>query len=302
MTTVKPLSGIICPVITPLSSPDRLDTQALERLLDRLADGGVAGIFILGTTGEGTSLGLGLRREVIERTCRHIGGRVPILAGVTDTAYEHSLEIARLAAREGAFAMVATAPFAIDHDQSDLRAYLQRLVTECPLPLVLYHKPPLTLTSISRETVAWATDQPNIIGVKDSSGDFSVFEAFLEESRGRRDWGVYVGADTLLAEAVKRGAHGGVSGGANLAPELFVGLYNAVRTGDAARIEALNAKVRELVSTLFAPEPHPIEVIKVIKSTLACLGVCRDVMTEPFQSLRPQKREEVRRKWESLAF
>lgn len=196
--------------------------------------------------------------------------------------------------------MVATAPFAVDHDQSDLRAYFKRLISECPLPLMLYHMPPLTRTTISVETAQWAADQPGIIGLKDSSGDLTVTEAFIEIARSRADWGVYSGADTLLAEAVKRGAHGGVSGGANIAPELFVELFKAAQRGDEPQTRLLHSRAAELVETLFAPERHPADVIKVIKAALAAFGLCSDTMAEPFRALAPRRREDVRKKCERL--
>ena len=83
----KPFHGIIPPMVTPLNGPDTLDHEGLERLIEHLIGGGVHGLFILGTTGEGPSLGYRLRREVIDLTCKQVDGRVPVLSGITDTSF-----------------------------------------------------------------------------------------------------------------------------------------------------------------------------------------------------------------------
>ena len=95
-----PLTGIIPPMATPLRSRDELDAGGLERLIERILGGGVNGVFLLGTTGEGPSLGYRLRRELIDRACRQIRRRVPVLVGITDTAFVESIALARQAAAE----------------------------------------------------------------------------------------------------------------------------------------------------------------------------------------------------------
>src|SRR5437899_7918271 len=105
-----PLTGIVPPMITPLRARDELDVPGLERLIERILAGGVSGLFILGTTGEGPSLSYVLRRELIERTCRLVHGRVPVLVGITDTAFAESISLARNAASAGAEAVVVAPP------------------------------------------------------------------------------------------------------------------------------------------------------------------------------------------------
>src|SRR5262245_50772364 len=104
-------SGIIPPLVTPLSDRDRLDHAGLERLVEHVIGGGVNGLFILGTTGEAPSLGYRLRRELIERVCRLTAGRVPVLVGITDTAFVESVAVAKSAADAGAAAAVLSTPY-----------------------------------------------------------------------------------------------------------------------------------------------------------------------------------------------
>src|SRR6185503_11129148 len=96
-----PLRGIVPPMVTPLRDQDALDVAGLERLIEHLLAGGVAGLFILGTTGEGPSLSYRLRRELIERTCKQVGGRVPVLTGITDAAFAEAVDLTHFAADAG---------------------------------------------------------------------------------------------------------------------------------------------------------------------------------------------------------
>src|SRR5262249_36697478 len=130
-----PLTGIIPPMLTPLRGRDELDIAGLERLIEHILAGGVSGIFILGTTGEGPSLSYRLRRELIERVCKQVKRRVPILVGVTDTSFIESVNLARVAAESGADAVVAAPPYYLPEAQPELQEYLEHLVSELPLPL-----------------------------------------------------------------------------------------------------------------------------------------------------------------------
>jgi 4-hydroxy-tetrahydrodipicolinate synthase len=132
-----PLTGIVPPMITPMRDRDALDVPGLERLVEHLLAGGVSGVFVLGTTGEGPSLGYRLRRELVDRVCRQVGQRVPVLVGITDTAFVEALHLARFAADAGAAALVAAPPYYLPGGQPELREYLDHLVPELPLPLFL---------------------------------------------------------------------------------------------------------------------------------------------------------------------
>src|SRR5215470_3994533 len=107
----SPLTGIIPPMVTPLRSRDELDVPGLERLIEHILSGGVSGLFILGTTGEGPSLSYRLRRELVERVCKQNKKRVPILVGITDTSFVESVSLARHSADCGADAVVAAPPY-----------------------------------------------------------------------------------------------------------------------------------------------------------------------------------------------
>ena len=296
----RTLTGIVPPMITPMTGPDELDMPGLERLVERLLAGGVSGLFVLGTTGEGPGLGYRLRRELVERVCGLVRRRVPVLVGITDTAFVESLGLARLAADAGAEAVVAAPPYYLPGGQPELREYLDHLVPKLPLPLFLYNMPALTKVSFELDTVRYAMDKPRVVGLKDSSGDMAYFRGVVELLKHRPEWSVLVGPEELLLEALTAGGHGGVSGGANLFPDLYVNLFRAFRAGDRRRAQELQDQVLRISGSLYRIGRHPSAVIKGIKCALACLGVCDDFMAEPFHRFRAAERVLVERLLEKL--
>ncbi|MFN3408785.1 MAG: dihydrodipicolinate synthase family protein [Limisphaerales bacterium] len=295
-----PLSGILPPLVTPLRGRDELDVPGLERLVERVLAGGVAGVFVLGTTGEGPGLSYRLRREVIERACRFINRRVPVLVGITDTAFVESVALARHAADAGADALVLAPPYYLPEARPELEEYLAHLVPALPLPLFLYNMPALTKVPFELETIARALDEPRIIGLKDSSGGMIYFHRALALARRRPDWAVLMGPEEMLFDAVLAGGHGGVHGGANLFPKLYVKLFEAARAGDLPRARALHAAVLRVSESLYRIGRHSSAIIKGIKCALACLGVCDDFMAEPFHRFRADERTLVQQRLAEL--
>jgi 4-hydroxy-tetrahydrodipicolinate synthase len=288
-----PLRGIILPMVTPLKDRDTLDVPGLEHVIRHVLEGGVHGLFLLGTTGEGTSLSQRLRRELIERSSRLAAGRVPLLAGITDTSFVESVNLARAAADAGADAVVLSPPYSMPEGQVELREYLEHMLAELPLPLFLYNMPPLTKGSFELDVVRWALDQPRIAGIKDSSGSMIYFNRVREATRARADWSLLVGPEELLAEAVLLGGHGGVCAGANIFPRLYVELHAAAERGDVPRTRTLHSTAMRVAEEIYRMGPHPSAVIKGIKCALCCLGLCDDFMAEPFQRCGEPERRKI---------
>jgi dihydrodipicolinate synthase/N-acetylneuraminate lyase len=296
----RPLRGIIPPMITPLADHDRLDHSGLERLLEHILAGGVHGLFILGTTGEGPSLSYRLRCELIDHVGERVAGRVPWLVGVTDTAFTESVNLAEQAADAGAAAVVLSTPYYFPAGQPELIEYVEHIAREMPLPIFLYNMPSHTKLTFELDSLRRLFELPMILGLKDSSGDMTYFHRVLRLIGGRPDLSLLIGPEALMAEAVLMGAHGGVCGGANLAPRLFVELYEAALAGDLERVRAGQARVMELDATLYRVGRHASAFLKGVKCALACLGVCEDAMAEPFQRFAPPERSQVREHLEQL--
>jgi 4-hydroxy-tetrahydrodipicolinate synthase len=297
---ISPLTGIVPPMVTPMTGRDALDVPGLERLVEHILSGGVTGLFVLGTTGEGPSLSYRLRRELIERTCVLVRRRVPVLVAITDTAIVEALSLARFAADAGADALVAAPPYYLPGGQPELREYLDHLVPELPLPLFLYNMPALTKVALELDTVGAAMADPRIIGLKDSSGDMSYFRGAAGLLPRRPDWTLLMGPEELLMEAVLAGGHGGVCGGANLFPSLYVSLYRACRDGDLARGRLLHEQVVRVSDALYRIGRHPSAFIKGVKCALSCRGVCDDYMAEPFHRFREGERALVQSRLAAL--
>jgi 4-hydroxy-tetrahydrodipicolinate synthase len=282
-----PLRGIVPPLVTPLKDRDTLDIEGLEKLVEHVLGGGVHGLFLLGSPGEAPGLGYRLRRELIKRVCKQVNGRVPVLVGITDSAIVEALNIAKCAADSGASAVVASAPFYYPSGQPELIKYFKHLTADLPLPMMLYNIPGFTKTEMAIETVQRLADDPKIIGIKDSSLDMIYFHHLLKSRPERKDWSMLMGPEELLGESVLMGGDGGVCGGANIAPRLFVDLYNAAMEMDVHKIRALQYQVLHLGDSLYRIGVHTSSMIKGIKCTLSCMGICDDFMADPasrFQS------------------
>ena len=291
--------GIVPPLVTPLSGPDELDRDGFARLIDRVIDGGVSGLFVLGTTGEGPSLGHRLQREVVTAACEFAAGRVPVLVGVSDTAAVESVALSRHAAECGADAVVIAPPYYFPAGRTELRRYIERLVPRLPLPVMLYNMPGLTKVTFETETLHALSDLDAIIGVKDSGGDLGYYERLVGLKKSRPDWSILIGPEHLLAESVRLGGDGGVCGGANLYPWLFTRLYDAAVAGDDAAVARLREQAARLAG-IYDVGKYASRHIKATKSALSILGVCGDALAEPFNPFLPPERARVAAVLETL--
>jgi 4-hydroxy-tetrahydrodipicolinate synthase len=294
-TLKSPLTGIIPPLVTPLIDNDNLDSKGLERLIEHTLSGGVHGIFILGTTGEFASLSYKIRREVIERTCRQIQGRVPVLVGITDSSFTESLNLANYAAHCGADAVVLAPPFYFAAGQPELLEYLRRIMLPMPLPLFLYNMPVYTKIVYEPETIQAAAEIPGIIGLKDSSSNLVYMKQIQYMLRDRKDFTFLVGPEEFMAEFVLTGGHGGVNGGANLFPKLYVDLYQAAVNRDFDTIIPLQQKVMQIRTTIYQTGHYNSSYLKGLKCALSILGICSDFMAEPFTGSKHPKEKKLKR-------
>jgi dihydrodipicolinate synthase/N-acetylneuraminate lyase len=291
----RPLHGIIPPMVTPLLDPQTLDYAGLSRLIERMIEGGVHGLFVLGTTGEGPGLSYRLRRELIARTCQIVSGRVPVLVAITDTSVEESLSLGDWAADCGADAVITAAPYYFAVSQNDLYRLVECLSTRLALPLYLYNMPSLTKAFFAPDTVVRASQLDNVYGIKDSSGDLEYVRAITTAFQDREDFSILVGPEELLVQSMALGAHGGVNGGANLFPRLFVRLYEAVVAGDLITVETLQQRVAELGHLLYRIGEAESGYLRGLKLGLDLMGICPSAMVQPFQAAEPSNHETLRR-------
>jgi 4-hydroxy-tetrahydrodipicolinate synthase len=295
-----PLKGIIVPLVTPLADRDRLDVDGLQRVVEHVIAGGVHGLFLLGTTGEAPSLSERLKRELIERACRQVHGRVPVLVGVTDTSLVDSIALARFADEQQAQGVVLAPPPYFPLNQADLAAYVGEFAAESPLPLYLYNMPSHSKVEFEPATVRGLLDLPNLAGIKDSSGQMLYFNELLQLAADRPDLTVLMGPEELLAESVLIGGHGGVCGGANLHPRLYVELYEAAVSGDLNLVHKLQHRVLRLSARLYSVGDPPSGYLTGLKCAMSCLGLCSDRLAEPLHALSDDRRATIARHLKDL--
>ena len=281
MSTV-PFKGIIPPLATPLADRDALDVEGLERLVAHVLDGGVHGLFILGTTGEGPSLSHALQHELVSRCVELADRRAPVLVGVTDTSMDESLALCRHAAEVGADAVVLAAPYYFPMHQADLVRYVREFAAASPLPVMLYNMPSHTKTAFSLDTV----------------------RQLLHDCAERRRHQGQCGTDAVLSATGATGCGaarlhcvdgtGGTAGrlrpdgrarrrlrGANLVPRLYVDLYEAALTGDLRQSHRLQQRVLRLSAKLYEVGPAPTGYLTGLKTSLELLGLCSGRLSEP---------------------
>lgn len=292
MMAQQKFSGLIPPMITPMTGRDRLDTEGLGRLVDHLIEGGVGGVFVLGTTGEAPSLSHRLQQEVVARTVEAVAARVPVLVGITDPSFVETVRLAEHSAASGASGLVLSTPYYFPAGQTELKYYVDQLVPELPLPVMLYNIPSLTKVWFEIPTLEALSEHSQIVGLKDSSGDMDYFQRAVGLKRLRPDWSIMIGPEALLARAMELGADGGVAGGANLYPNLFVSLIESVVREDTAGSRLLQGQIESL-QRIYDVGKYASRHIKGTKCGVSLLGICEDFLADPFHRFRPEDRQRV---------
>jgi len=286
--------GIIPPMVTPLKEWDTLDQDGMVRLIDHILSGGVHGLFLLGTTGEAPSLSHRLRKEIVQRALDQIKERIPVLVGITDTSFDESINLAEYAAEKGASAVVLAPPYYFPAGQLELLEYLEHLVPQLPLPLFLYNMPTHTKLFFEPETVKAASEIPGVIGLKDSSANMVYFHQLQQIFKDQNDFRLFIGPEELLGETLVLGGHGGVCGGGNLIPGLYVELYEKSIEGDFKKMGILHERIMQISTTIYSVGKYKSSYLKGLKCSLALMGICDDFMAEPFHRFRVSERNVIR--------
>lgn len=295
------LTGIVPPLVTPLLDNNTLDVVGLGNLIEHVIKGGVHGIFILGTTGEAQSISFDLRVKMIEETNRILKGRLPLLVGISDTSEEDSLRLAHVAAKNGADAVVSAPPYYFATGQPELAEFYESLIPKLPLPIYLYNMPTHTKVNFAPETIKRLSKDKKVIGFKDSSANGGYFQSVMYEMRDRKDdFAIFVGPEEMTAEVVLLGASGGVNGGANLFPKLYVDLYNAAKSNNMEEVRRLQEKVMQISRTIYTLGSYGSSYLKGVKCALGVLGICSDHLATPFNKFGKEQRDIIEKAIKSL--
>lgn len=288
-------SGLIPPMVTPLDERRRLDVSGVKKMVRHLLDGGVDGIFLLGTTGEGPHLSYAIRASLVKETCRLVRGRVPVLVGITETDFEDALAFASVCKKHGAAAVVAAPPYYFKLTQDECISWFTAMADRSPLPVVVYDMPTHTDTTIEPATIARLAGHPNIVAMKDSSSVIALFNKFrVALSPFAKRFSLFMGPDEAMGEAVLLGADGGVCTGANLWPRTFKRMYDAAVRGDIAEVRRLQDVTTMSSYLLYGLGQGQIGFLKGVKAALAEMGFVKNVLAEPFTPFSGAELKHVR--------
>ena len=288
--------GVITPMVTPLIDRENIDFKGLEKLLDHLINGGVSGVFLMGTTGEGTSISPRMRKDLIKYSIEYVKGRVPVFVSIADCCIEESLNMARYAKECGVTYLVSALPFYLGLTQKEIIDYYTTIADNVPLPLFLYNIPAQTKLMISVEAVKTLAKHPNIIGMKDSSGNGTYFNTLLAEIKAEYpNFTILVGPDEMLASTMAMGGNGGGNSGSNLFPELYVNLFKACKAKDTERILKLQKLVMKVSTGVYSVDKSSVSFLKGLKAALFTEGLITDYICEPLQKVNNADLETIRK-------
>src|SRR5215472_9565736 len=267
------IHGIIPPVATPMQANEDLDLPRLKWFIDHLIANGVHGIFVLGTNSEFYALDEREKQEVIATAVAHVNKRVPVYAGTGAETTREVVRLTKMAEREGVDGVSVITPYFISPNQQEIYDHYRRIAETTKLPVILYNNPSTCggLT-IGVETVARLAEIPNILAVKDSSGDLQNTNEYIRVVPER--FSVLMGRDTLIFPALMFGARGAVPATGNIAPALLAEIYNAFQRGDpeASKAAQLRLNPLRLALTLCTP---PGAVKAALEIMGMSLGPCR---------------------------
>jgi len=270
------LHGVFPAMATPLTPVEKIDQPALRKLVRYLIGGGIHGIVVLGSTGEFPAMTESMRQEVFETALDEVAGKVPVLIGCGDPGTQRTIEQVKIAAQTKADGVLVAVPFYFNMDQAAVIRHYQLVAEASTLPVVLYNFPQMTKTAFSADTVAKLARHPNIIGVKDSSGDFFGMQRFIDVTADA-DFAVMSGNPALGLSAYELGAKGGIYAGCSLFPKLCASVYNAFVRGDWNAAIELQKKA-SLIPMMGSFGPNSA----VVKFGLNRLGICGPTVAEPF--------------------
>ena len=253
--------GSMVALVTPMATDGALDLAAYRALIDWHIEEATDVLVVMGTTGESPTVKLDEHVALIKIAVDHAAGRIPVIAGVGANSTHEAIELARRARKAGADAGLTVVPYYNRPTQEGLFQHFKAIAEAVPdLPFVLYNVPGRCVADISIKTTLRLAAVPNIIGIKDATGDIGRGALLLRElACAHPDFQVYSGDDPSAAALMLLGARGNISVTANVAPRLMHELCAAALKGDAAQVRILNAKLARLNRALFV-ESNPIPV------------------------------------------
>jgi len=279
--------GVVPPLVTLLNPDEEIDEQGAKKLIEHVISGGVHGIFLMGTTGEGMRIRDREYEKAISIAVKQVDGRVAVLVGCSDFGTRRTLERIRTAEKMGADAAVITISYYLPgFSREETVKYYKQLAAESKLPIFIYNLPVGHRSPIELGAVDELSEVENIAGIKDSSQERTHLSELVQRFRGRDDFRIFVGTEALLVESLMSGAHGCVPSIANVRPDLCVNIYEAVQNRDLELVKILEKEMLDTRDRVYASGTSWLSYIAGIKSALRALGISGQTVTEPFLDTR----------------
>lgn len=242
------LKGIIPAMLTPLTQEQKVNESVTRQLTNHLIDSGVHGLFILGTNGEFQSLNTEEKLKFARIVIEEANGRVPVIVGTGGISTEETIDLSQKMEQLGADALSLITPFFISPSQEEMAVHFEKVAESTSLPILLYNIPARTGVNLQPETVARLAKVPNIVGIKDSSGNFANIENYIHATR-EEDFSVFAGTDSLILQTLQAGGKGAVAATANMIPDVVVAIYNNWLKGNIEAAEENQEKLKPLRDT-----------------------------------------------------
>lgn len=281
------LKGSLVALITPMNQDGSINYEQLHDLIDWHIENGTDGIVAVGTTGESATLPVEEHLAVIEATVKHVNKRVPVIAGTGANNTVEAIALSKAAEQAGADYTLSVVPYYNKPSQEGIYQHFKAIAEATSIPMVIYNVPGRTVVSMSNDTILRLAEIPNIVGVKEASGNIgNNIELINSVPEG---FAVFSGDDPTGLPFMLCGGHGVVTVAANVAPKLFADMCRAALKGDIATARRLNEQLIPIYNTMFC-EPSPAAP----KWGLSLLGKCEPHVRLPLVALTEAGQAKVR--------
>ena len=277
--------GMATAMVTPMTAGG-VDYATLERFIEFQISSGINALVAVGTTGESATLSPQERKDVIRFTVEKVNGRVPVIAGTGTNNTQHVLEFTESACNDGADALLVVTPYYNKATQNGLIAHYTAVADAATKPVIMYNVPSRTGCNLLPDTVAKLAEHPNIVGLKEASGNMSQVVEIIAKCGDNLD--VYSGEDALTVPMMAMGAAGCISVLSNVVPAGAAEMTAKILNGDTAGAAAMQCKFLPLINALFS-EVNPIPA----KAAVAAMGFGEEFVRMPLSLLEPKNRENL---------
>lgn len=290
------IKGIIPAILTPMKEDESINYDELRRQANRLIDAGVHGLFPFGTNGEAYILSEVEKMEILKVIVDEVGGRVPVYAGTGCIGTKDTIAQSNKAKDLGADILSIISPSFAKASQNELYEHFKAVAEGVDMPIVLYNIPARTGNVIAPETVEKLSEIPNIVGVKDSSGNFDNMLQYIERTRHVEGFSVLSGNDSLILWNLMAGGTGGIAGCANIYPGTMASIYDLFIAGELDAARKAQDSIRSLRNTFKYGNPNTI-----VKAAVELLGYPVGKCRAPFNQVPEQGIEALKKVLEENA-